>query len=124
MMTEIELIQAAQGAAEQAMLGAQWQLTMITGYLLIAYFIGTKLSTLQIAFVNLVFLLMHTNAVVSVVMGILRESYYTQQVLKISPETPNLGSFGDAAVACVVGSLIVTAGCLSYMWSVRHPKTA
>jgi hypothetical protein len=124
MMTEIELIQAAQGAAEQAMAGVQWQLSMITGYLLIAYFIGTKLSTLQIAFVNLVFLLMHTNAVVSVVMGILRESYYTQQVLKISPETPNIGSSGDGAVVCVVGSLIITAGCLSYMWSVRHPKTA
>ena len=123
MVTEIELIQAAQGAAEQAMLGAQWQLTMITGYLLIAYFIGTKLSTLQVAFVNFVFLLMHVNAVASVVMGILRESYYTQQVLEISPETPNIGSFGDGAVVCVVLSLIVTAGCLSYMWSVRHPKT-
>jgi hypothetical protein len=124
MMTEFELIQAAQGAIDTAMEGVQWQLTMITGYLLIAYFIGTKLSTLQIAFVNLVFLLMHTNAVVSVVMGILRESYYTQQVLKISPETPNIGSFGEGAVICVVSSLIVTAGCLSYMWSVRHPKTA
>jgi hypothetical protein len=124
MMTEIELIQAAQGAAEQAMAGVQWQLSMITGYLLIAYFIGTKLSTLQVAFVNFVFLLMHTSAVSSVVMGLLRESYYTQQVLKISPETPNIGSFGEGAVFTVVGSLIITAGCLSYMWSVRHPKTA
>jgi hypothetical protein len=124
MMTEIELIQAAQGASDLAMVAAQWQLTIITGYLLIAYFIGAKLSTLQVTFVNFVYLLMLANAVASVVMGVLRESYYTQQVLKISPETPNLGSFGDAAVACVVGSLIVTAGCLSYMWSVRHPKTA
>ena len=123
-MTEIELIQAAQGATDMVMAGVEWQLTMITGYLLIAYFIGAKLSTLQVAFVNFVFLLMHANAVASVVMGILRESYYTQQVLKISPETPNIGSFGDAAVFCVVASLIVTAGCLSYMWSVRHPKTA
>jgi hypothetical protein len=102
MMTEFELIQAAQGAIDTAMEGVQWQLTMITGYLLIAYFIGAKLSTLQVAFVNFVFLLMHTSAVSSVVMGLLRESYYTQQVLKISPETPNIGSSGDGAVVCVV----------------------
>jgi hypothetical protein len=124
MMTEIELIQAAQGAIDLVMDGSQWQLTMITGYLLIAYFIGAKLSTLQVAFVNFVFLLMHASAVSSVVMGLLRESYYTQQVLKISPETPSIGSLGDAAVITIVSSLIVTAGCLSYMWSVRHPKTA
>jgi hypothetical protein len=124
MMTEIELIQAAQGAIDLVMDGSQWQLTQITGYLLIVYFIGAKLSTLQVAFVNFVFLLMHASAVSSVVMGLLRESYYTQQVLKISPETPNIGSSGDGAVVCVVGSLIITAGCLSYMWSVRHPKTA
>jgi hypothetical protein len=124
MMTEIELIQAAQGAIDLVMDGSQWQLTMITGYLLIAYFIGAKLSMLQVAFVNFVFLLMHANAVASVVMGVLKESYYTQQVLKISPETPSIGSLGDAAVITIVSSLIVTAGCLSYMWSVRHPKTA
>ena len=121
-MTEIDLIVAAQGASEQVMAGVQWQLSMITGYLLIAYFIGEKLSSLQVVFVNFLFLIMHFNIAVAVTMGILRERYYTLQVLEISPDTPNIYSSGEGAVLMVVGSLIMTACCLSYMWSVRHPK--
>jgi hypothetical protein len=86
MMTEIELIQAAQGASDLAMVAAQWQLTIITGYLLIAYFIGAKLSTLQVTFVNFVFLLMLANAVASVVMGYCGKVITPSRFLKSAPK--------------------------------------
>lgn len=57
-MDEYQLIDAMNSTVAQAWTVSQYGLSIVTGYLLIAHFIGRKLTLFQVSFTNFVFLLM------------------------------------------------------------------
>lgn len=56
-MTIFELVVAAQGEAQAALTINESGLAALTGYLLIAYFTGAKLTLFQVSLVNTIFVL-------------------------------------------------------------------
>ena len=56
-MTIVDLIGLAQGETQNALAMNEYNLATLTGYLLIAYFIGANLTFFQVSFVNFLFVL-------------------------------------------------------------------
>jgi hypothetical protein len=71
-MTEYEVIDALNSTMANAWTVSQYALTIITGYLLIAHFIGKQLSSFQVWFMSIVFVVMHVMNIVSLI-GISRK---------------------------------------------------
>jgi len=124
-MTLVELIGLAQGETQNALAVTEYNLAVLTGYLLIAYFIGASLTLFQVSFVNFLFVLTRIAAYFSL-QGILeRTEHFQQQVFDADPNIPmgTLATGGYGGVAQTVLFVAVTIGCLVFMWQVRHPKT-
>ena len=128
-MTEYEVIDALNSTMANAWTVSQYGLTIITGYLLIAYFIGKKLSFFQASFVSIVFVVMHAMNIVSLI-GI------SQKVQLLEIELAGTGS-SIASISIIrtmnsgdiipwppyVAGGLMAFGCLYFMWQVRHSKT-
>lgn len=112
----------------QAWTISQYGLSILTGYLLIAHFIGRKLTFFQVSFVNIVFLIMHTLAVLANI-GVANRIELLNSKLEATGSDMALqslisavdGGTGTGWPAYLLGALI-TGGSLIFMWSVRHPK--
>ena len=124
-MTIIELISLAQGETQNALAMNEYNLATLTGYLLIAYFIGANLTLFQVSFVNFVFLLTRLAGYLSLQGVLKRTEYFQQQVVDADPDIPvgqlALGGYGGAVQTTLF--VAITLGCLVFMWQVRHPKT-
>ena len=128
-MTEYELIDAINSTMANAWSVSQYGLSIVTGYLLVAYFIGSKLTKLQVYFVSILFFIMHSLIVVSLI-GISKRVQLLD--LKLSQMGSDLGlaslitavSDGTAIPwPAYLTGILVALGCFYFMWSVRHPKT-
>ena len=128
-MTEYELIDAINSTTANAWSVSQYGLSIVTGYLLVAYFIGSKLTKLQVYFVSILFFMMHSLIVVSLI-GISKRVQLLD--LKLSQMGSDLGL--DSLITAVsdgtaipwpayLTGILVALGCFYFMWSVRHPKT-
>ena len=124
-MTLNELIVLAQGETQNALAMNEYGLATLTGYLLIAYFIGANLTLFQVSFVNIVFLLQRVASYLSL-QGILqRTRYFQEQVAAIDPDIP-MGQLARGESGSAVQTILfiaITLGCLVFMWQVRHPKS-
>ncbi|MEP1471754.1 MAG: hypothetical protein ABJK25_12335 [Halieaceae bacterium] len=127
-MTDTELLGLVQTEIEILQGGTEWGITILTGYLLIAYVIGRDLNFFQVSFVNIVFLVLAGSTIDSsvsshAVVGNLMEELYQQNAdfaLRVGygrTEMPIVAWLRPAV------SMVVTLGALFFMWSVRHPKT-
>ena len=99
-------------------------LTLISGYLVVAYLAGAKLTRLQVSIATTIYIVAAAYeglfmASIFRAMALARESY-----LKLDP------SFSDSIFVAVrgeqIGFTVLWAGVLAplwFMWSVRHPKT-
>ena len=127
-MTEYELIDVLNSTKANAWTVSQYALTIITGYLLIAHFIGKQLSSFQALFVSVVFLVMHAMNVISLI-------EISRKVQLLGIELADTGSpLASVAIirAADSGNVIpwppylagglMAFGCLYFMWQVRHPK--
>jgi small-conductance mechanosensitive channel len=128
-MTEYELIDALNSTAANAWIVSQYGLSIVTGYLLVAYFIGSKLTKFQVYFVSIVFFIMHSLIIVSL-MGIserfqLLNIKLSQMGSDLSVASPISVASDGAAIPwpAYVTGILVALGCFYFMWSVRHPKT-
>jgi len=107
--------------------GSEWGITILTGYLLVAYVIGRNLSLFQVSFVNIVFLVLAASALDSsisshgVVENLMDMLYQQNADLALQVgygrmELPVVAWLRPAV------SMVITVGALFFMWSVRHPK--
>ena len=99
-------------------------LTLISGYLVVAYLAGAKLTRLQVSIATSMYVVAAAYeglfmASIMRAMALARESY-----LKLNP------SFSDSAFVAVrgdqIGLVILLAGVLTplwFMWSVRHARS-
>lgn len=122
-MTELDLYHAMIQANEQASMNGEVLLTVLTGYLLIAFFVGEKLTSLQVSFVNIVFGLTYLSVWESSSDYLGAADYFRQSLIAMKSDLPllqmNMGAHPEFnwVIAC-----LLTLGAYYFMWSVRHPK--
>jgi hypothetical protein len=114
---------APQGLANAATFFALL-LTLISAYLVTAYFVGKELTRSQVTLVNFVFIASSISLTfgqgVALRNAILAFHYGSLKV----DEIPVFPAYLITSVPIFITTidLIFTLGCLKFMWDVRHPK--
>jgi len=114
---ELILLSQANAATYIAML-----LTLISGYLVIAYLVGTKLSGQQILLVNGLFLLSAFSMAFPTFAAYERASFLlslTSEAYR-SPRSAGMHLAPGASVVVLSGAILAS---LKFMRDVRHPKS-
>jgi uncharacterized membrane protein len=115
-MTEYELSDAIGTTIGNMLSLAQFSFTLVTGYLVLAYFIGKNLTLFQVSFINLLFGLMYTALCMLSFGGVNHLASLVEQTNR-GPSTLGAGAFLAVAI-----SILAILGCYFFMWQVRHPK--
>ena len=124
-MTESELLSTISEIGAQNWQITEYVLTVVTGYLLIAHFIGAKLNRFQVSVVNGLYLLMHSMGIWTSYGGMQRLHYYAAQLSELDPSSPSITSVEGGSWVLwspVVLGLMVMTACLTFMWNVRHKR--
>ena len=123
-MPELDAYNAMMLANDHAQSTGQVLLTVLTGYLLIAYFVGKALTVFQVSFVNVLFLLIYTATWATLANYLEVANHFRETLVDLGSEIPlsHADYIGSPAFNLSVGGLI-TVGAFYFMWSVRHPKT-
>jgi hypothetical protein len=121
-MTELELVEAANSYLDLMLNAVSVYMTTVTGYLVVAYLAGEKLTRSQVTLVSALFLLMSVIATYGTWAWLLRGIGYAVKQVEVNS---NLTIYGSPSVAWVLALLLGAGilGCLKFMWDVRHPKT-
>jgi len=121
-MTEYEILDVIISFLSAALTTMALYLTAVTGYIVAAFIAGDRLTMLQVTIVNILFLFVAGVFTFGTTGNLIRQSNYVEKLLAISPEEPVLLSAGIIWFIGITMLLGILAS-LSFMWSVRHPKT-
>ena len=121
-MTELEAFQALRIEAAFALSIGEQSITIFTGYLLIAFFIGSKLTFFQVSFVSLVFSMMYISSSISIVSAMPTLNHFAERLIATGSEIPMTTVVASPEMATIT-VLLMFVGALYFMWTVRHPKT-
>ena len=123
-MNEIEAYNSLVLAQDQAQNIGAMLMTVLTGYLVITFFVGAKLTTFQVSFVNVVFLLSYISTWQTLIEYIATVEYFRDTLEALESELPLAGTTLNATPAYSIAvACLLTIGALYFMWSIRHPKT-
>jgi hypothetical protein len=121
-MPEAEMIQAAQATWGNTISLVAILITLMSGYLVAAYLVGSQLSRPQVVIVNTLYLLLSTFLLISTYNLSIRATEMAAIAIEMSDKrilTPQLWipmGMISTFTFCLVASL-------KFMWDVRHPKT-
>ena len=121
-MTEAEYAEVIAAYSSNAGTFFATYLTVLSGYLITAFVAGSRLNTLQVAILNIGFVVAVLAMIWAAYHAGMVQVYYTNLLLEMAPDSPQSGR--DWVMA-TVGTLMfggLLAG-LVFMWNVRHPKT-
>lgn len=122
-MNEIDAYNALILANDQAQNIGEMLLTVLTGYLLITFFVGEKLTTFQVCFVNVVFLLAYISTWQTLIEYVATVEYFREALVSLESDLPLASTTLNATPAfSITVACLLTIGALYFMWSVRHPK--
>jgi len=111
--------EVAQGIAERVFDLLQQFGNLLFGYLIVAYFVGAKLTKVQLAILNVLYLIWQLRIVFTLRILSANGNILLGEMRIISPElTPDVPSVSSAFALLTV--LILAS--LYFMWSIRHPK--
>jgi hypothetical protein len=99
-------------------------LTIVTGYIIVAYLVGTKLTRLQVAIATGIYLVAYIFESLILTTIIRTIGKQSSQLLLLDPAVA-IGMMAQAR-APYIGLVILIAGLIAplwFMWSVRHPKS-
>ena len=123
-MNELDAYNALILANDQAQNIGEMLLTILTGYLLITFFVGEKLTTFQVCFVNVVFLLSYISTWQTLIEYVATVEYFRETLMSLKSDLPIAGTTPNATPAfSIIVACLLTTGALYFMWDVRHPKT-
>ena len=125
-MTEFELVMAAAEVDNTANFIGETGIALTTGYLLIAYYMGTKLTFGQTVLINSLYVLVSLLFYFAGEEKAALKDYFETEALKLNPDIPyrDVVQGSDALLPFpLILTLVVTMSCLAFMWRVRHPKT-
>jgi hypothetical protein len=121
-MTEYEILDLITNTANAGTSVLAVVMTTISGYLVVAWLVGEKLTGAQVTLVNLVFVVFAPMMILtwaSIFVGALR---LQERLHSINPESSaGLSAGGTTAVSITL--LVLVLGSIKFMWDVRHPKT-
>ena len=124
-MTEYELLDLINSTIEGMGTSFTIYLSMVSGYLVVAYLAGNKLTIPQTAIVGVLFIFSAGLQVWSIYAYQAAVREYLDQKKAFSPLTPyQTGLLQDNGGT--IFALLMTCGIIAslyFMWSVRHPKT-
>jgi hypothetical protein len=99
-------------------------LTIVTGYIIVAYLVGTKLTRLQVAIATGIYLVAYIFESLILTTIIRTIGKQSSQLLLLDPAVA-IGMMAQAR-APYIGLVILIAGLIAplwFMWSVRPPKS-
>ena len=120
-MTEAEMIEAGTSFYELSATMLSLYLTATTGYLLVAFFVGIKLTRIQLVTISGLYLIF---ALISTYMAVgygIRGISYMELVAQLNTDTElyTTNALPIGMAICLLGGIFAS---LYFMWSVRHPK--
>jgi hypothetical protein len=97
-------------------------LSVISGYLIVAYLVGDKLTRSQITIISTLFVVMSSLAAYAITVWLMRGAYFVIQQRAIDSTLPGFAHF---TFPVLLGALLGGGvfACLKFMWDIRHPKT-
>ena len=124
-MTEYELVSISAEMAQIYQGINETALAILTGYLLIAHYIGKNLSLGQVSFVNILFVLNQFALFFTGQEKAEVAAYFEAEASKLNPEIPfrEVVQGESALPVAELTYILVTVAALAFMWRVRHPKS-
>jgi hypothetical protein len=125
-MIDSDWIEMAQMAESTSIAAVGLLVTLISGYLVVAYLVGAKLSRVQVTTVNILFAISAMSVTGSVWQNtydnlLARHHAYTY-IPDMSGSVPTvLIILTPSGLALIWGCIIIAS--LFFMWRIRHPKT-
>jgi len=121
-LTEYELVDLAVSMQETVTPPISVFITILSGYLVVAWLIGAKLTRTQVGLINALFIGFQVMLVLS--WGG-RWEFYFRLANALHSFDPDFYAVTHPAIVSVFGILMVASivGCLKFMWDIRHPKT-
>jgi len=124
-MPEFELVEILNGVSSNIIANQAVFVTILTAYLVVAYSVGNKLTTYQVAFINVIFIVFALIGIQSIggLLNVL--SLYSTQLMELRGIMESEYRLKLDAVRWGMISIryIICIGALVFMWQVRHPKT-
>ena len=126
-MTGAEWFEAYAIASNNGLTALAILLTMVSGYMGIAFLVGEKLSTTQVALANTVYILGATSVLLSNYGSVLDSATARAEAAQLVSELKPIANISASsevmslAVAGINALFIIIS--LIFMWQVRHPKT-
>jgi hypothetical protein len=124
-VNEYEIIDAMASFQSNLIQGQALTISMLTAYMIVAYTVGTKLTTFQCVFASGLFLLFGLLGISGQLYNLSEMYHYGNQLGIIRGESYefNDGFTETTRWIFIVVRLTIFLGALYFMWSVRHPKT-
>ena len=125
-MTEFELIMAAAEVDNSSNFLGETGVALTTGYLLIAYYVGAKLTHGQTALVNSLYVCVSFMFYFVGREKAALKDYFESEALKLNPDIPYRDVMqGNEALFpfSLILTVVITTSCLAFMWRVRHPRS-
>ena len=120
-MSEAEILENYWAAQQAGIAVLTLCVTVFSGYLLVCYLIGAKLSTSQAGFISVAF----TAVSVVFLWGIavyFSEGYSAGQLVKESHPSITMLNVNPAGTFVFTG-IAAIIGALKFMWDIRHPTS-
>ncbi len=126
-MTEYELVEIMAALQSNLIQAQAVTITMLTAYMVVAYTVGQKLTTFQCTFVSIMFLVFGLFGAIGQISNLNEMYYYGGQLGELREGqffSVDADSAAEEVARWVFGAirLLLFAGALYFMWSVRHPS--
>ena len=123
-MTEYEIMDLAETINGNSITATGVYFSILTAYLLVAYFAGDKLTKYQVAFINLVFIFYNLVAAINLFSMVRVRLDLSERLLEMSGEARLFSHEAGIVIISVfvLMRLMLVLGALVFMWQVRHPK--
>lgn len=95
--------------------------SIVSGYLIVAYLAGARLNRSQVAILNVFYLFVSLLVIFGFYGSFTVQAYYVEQLRSIAPHSPQIMNqyvTWGIATASILGVL----ASLKFMWDIRHPK--
>jgi hypothetical protein len=121
-MTEAEIVESITSYYELVVSMMGLYLTVTSGYLIVSYMVGSKLTRSQTAMVSALYVIFALITSFGVTGFFLRAADYIEPLQQANPDR---GYFGVPVVIAVITIILIGGVFMSckFMWDVRHPKS-
>lgn len=123
-MTEYELLDLMAGAIDSMYDSTTLFLSIASGYLLVAYLAGAKLTKIQTVIISALFVVGAAFQCWGLITYEIAIEEYLAAKAVISPLTAHQLSIANGNAGTIIASALVagTLAALYFMWSIRNPK--